>query len=370
MVSLIEKNAMMKALEIARQGQRNTFPNPMVGAVILNKNGDEIASGYHARCGAPHAEIEALAKAGSAASGGTLVVTLEPCCHSGRTGPCTDEIIRAGIVRICIAMEDPNPSVSGGGIAQLRNAGIDVESGMFKEEAQKLNSLYLHYLKTGRSRLRLKMAVSLDGRIAAADETSGWITGEKARERVQHMRASASAILTGGGTIRKDNPLLTVRHNNMNAELQPVRIIVSVSGNLCLPRRIFGTQGKVIVAVPETLAEKKKTEIKETGAVLWEFKPDNDRINLRELLERTAGEGYGEIFCECGGTLASELLNAKLIDRLSIFTAPILLGSKGIPAFGDIGVYTMDDAFRLTQIRQKVCGEDVLVEGKVVYRVD
>jgi len=370
MASPLELDAMKKVLEIARKGQRSTFPNPMVGAIVFDGNNSEIGSGYHTKCGFPHAEIEALRKAGSGARGGTLVVTLEPCCHSGRTGPCTSAIIEAGISRVVIAMKDPDLRVSGKGIKQLTNAGIEVELGLLRVEAEELNSLYLHYLKTDRSRLRLKTAVSLDGRIAASDGTSRWITGDSARRQVHHIRACSSAILTGGGTIRKDDPQLTVRHEGMDAELQPARIIITCTGDLDLPRKVFETQGRIIIAVLKTLSERKKAELKEGGAVLWEFQAESDRINLKQLLKKTAVEGYGEILCECGSTLASELLKAELIDRMSIFTAPVLLGSEGIPAFGDIGVTTISDGVRLTEVNHRICGNDILTEGEVVYGSD
>ena len=211
MVTQAETRAMKRALKLATRGRGSTFPNPMVGAIILDCDGNLAGDGFHRKCGAPHAEVVAISSAGDAASGGTMIVTLEPCCHHGRTGPCTDEIIRAGISRIVIAMTDPDPRVSGKGIKQLESAGIEVETGLLSEKARELNRVYFHYLETSRSWVTLKIALSLDGKTAAADGSSRWISCDRSRRLVQRMRASTGAVLTGAGTVRADDPELTVR---------------------------------------------------------------------------------------------------------------------------------------------------------------
>ncbi len=364
-----EARAMEKALGLARLGRRGTFPNPMVGAVILDENGNEAGEGYHRKYGETHAEVFALAAAGERAKGGTLVVTLEPCCHWGRTGPCTERIIRAGISRVIIAMRDPDSRVNGKGEERLRNAGIEVETGLMKEEAERLNRGYLHYGRKGRSFVVLKYAVSLDGRIAAADGGSRWVTGMEARKIVHAVRARVSAVMTGGGTLRRDDPELTVRHLDIRPEDQPAKIIVTASGNLGNAGRFLSSPGRAVIAVPSGTEVRFRVE-PPVRPEIWEIAPGPGGLDLRELLKRTAEEGMGEILCEAGPGLSTPLLSAGLADSLMVFVAPLLLGAGGKPAVGDLGIGGMDGAVRLKNVRHEICGEDFLVEGDIVYGVD
>ncbi len=372
MVSKAETRAMKKALKLALHGRGSTFPNPMVGAVILDRDGNHAGDGFHRKCGAPHAEVIAIASAGDAASGGTMVVTLEPCCHHGRTGPCTDEIIRAGISRVVIAMTDPNPRVCGDGIKQLEAAGIEVETGLLSEEARELNRVYQHYLETSRSWVTLKIALSLDGRTAAADGSSRWISCERSRRRVQRMRASAGAVLTGAGTVREDDPELTVRLPDTMSGSQPVRIVVSSTGDFGESWKIFRNPGRVIIAVPEGIAAHLTEYTDLPGVELWEFPADsvNQGIDLTSLFERTALEGISSVLCEAGSDLSTRLLKAELVDSVSIFTAPVILGSEGRPAFKLLGIDSIENAIRLDNVSSRRSGSDFLTEGNVVYRAD
>lgn len=371
MASEAEVLAMSKALGLASKGRGGAFPNPMVGAVVLDASGQEAGDGFHRKCGEPHAEAVALAAAGDRARGGTMVVTLEPCCHQGRTGPCTEKMIRAGISRVVVAMEDPDPRVQGGGVGALMNAGIDVETGLLEEKASKLNRVYLHYMRTGRSWVTLKLAVSLDGRVAAADGGSRWISCEESRKAVHRKRASVGAVMTGAGTVRSDDPRLTARDVPVPLSEQPARIVVTGSGDLGDAERFLSAPGRVIIAMPpgsvsplEGLRGRRDMEI-------WEL-PENGRggVDLRELLARTASRGIGEVLCESGPGLAADLFREGLVDSVMFFTAPILMGDGGVPAIGDIGVQSMDDAMRLRGVRRRRVGTDQLTEGEIVHGSD
>ena len=372
MVSNAETRAMKKALKLATHGRGSTFPNPMVGAVILDSDGNHTGEGFHRKCGAPHAEVIAITSAGDAASGGTMVVTLEPCCHHGRTGPCTEEIIRAGISRVVIAMTDPDPRMSGEGIKQLESAGIEVETGLLSGNAHELNRVYQHYIETSRSWVILKIALSLDGRTAAADGSSRWISCDRSRRRVQRMRASAGAVLTGAGTVPTDNPELTVRLPDILTGKQPVRIVVSSTGDFGKSRKIFRNPGRVIIAVPQGVPPRLTEYEDMPGVEVWEFPvdPGTPVINLASLFERTAAEGIGDVLCEAGSDLSTRLLKDELVDSVSIFTAPVILGGEGRPAFKSLGIENIKNAIRLENVSSRRSGSDLLTEGNVVYRID
>lgn len=351
-----EIDAMELALREARRGGKLVFPNPKVGAVIIDDSGRVVASGHHSCCGAPHAEREALASAGNV-KGMTMVVTLEPCCHHGRTPPCVEAIEEAGLSRVVIGMEDPDPQVSGRGMEYLRSRGIEVETGLLFGEVKELNEVYLHHRRTGRSFLHLKMAGTLDGRSAATDGSSRWITGSESRKRVHEYRRSSHAILVGGNTALQDNPSLTARGVDCPDELQPARIIFTdreLPGDL----HVFDLPGRTVVACDEPVTVPDGTE-------LWD-----GMSSLEKLLTKTAEEGLGLVLCEGGGTLAASLIRAGLVDRFSIFTAPALLGAGGSPVIGDLGVASIDGMMRLEDVTVTRTGEDTLTEGRFVYRSD
>lgn len=343
-------------MELALEGGKKVFPNPRVGAVVLSRSGKIISEGYHAFHGGAHAEINALKKAGDV-TGCTMVVTLEPCSHHGKTPPCVEAIADAGIDRVIVGLTDPNPLVAGEGINFLRSRGIEVEVGLLSDEIEKLNEIYLHYISTGRSFLHLKMAGTLDGRSAAADGSSRWITCEESRRKVHEFRRNSHAALIGRGTAITDDPELTARDVQCADADQPVRIVLArreMPNNL----KLFNSFGKTVVVTDQ------RRDLPESVEV-WQ-----GIDTLQQLLVKTAEEGLGLILCEGGGSLASSLLKAHLVDRLSIFTAPALLGSTGFPLLGDIGVRSIGNILRMEDVSVTRTGDDILMEGRVVYRTD
>jgi diaminohydroxyphosphoribosylaminopyrimidine deaminase/5-amino-6-(5-phosphoribosylamino)uracil reductase len=365
-----EIDMMKRALHLAGRGGKHTFPNPLVGALVVDGDGEIAGEGWHARCGGPHAEVEALKAAGERAAGGTLYVTLEPCCHFGRTPPCTDAIIDSRLRRVVIALKDPNPGVSGAGAATLRDAGIDVATGVLEDHARQQNRLYIHYLNTGRSMVHLKLAVSLDGKTAAADGSSRWITGTESRRRVHMMRKNASSVMIGAETLRRDNPALTVREVECPDSEQPVRIVLSRSGNIGFAERCRAENSRLIIVLPDDISDSGLKNVTATGAKVWLIPPGYGGVDLQLLLRKTASEGFGLILCEGGHTLATALLGRQLVDRISIFCAPIILGQEGIPALGRLGIGSIDECIRLEDIVTESIGSDCLIEGNVVYRAD
>ncbi len=349
-----EKIAMERAIQLASKGGKKVFPNPNVGAVVLNSSGKVISEGYHAVYGGAHAEVNALKNAGDV-NGCTMVVTLEPCCHFGKTPPCVDAIINSGINRVVVGLEDPNPVVAGNGIRYLRSKGIDVEVGLLQDKIKNLNDIYLHNLSSQRSFLHLKMATTLDGRVAAKDGSSRWITCEESRKKVHEFRHRAHAVLVGRGTAITDDPELTVRAVECRDEEQPVRIVLA---NKELPStlKLFNSTGRTIIA---TSSERSFPE----GIEVW-----RNIETLPELLKQTHVEGFGEILCEGGRTLATSLLKEQLVDSLSIFTAPALLGNTGLPLVGDLGIGSIDNILRMRNTVVTRIGDDILTEGQVVYR--
>lgn len=347
---------MRLAIEEARKGGKRVFPNPRVGAVVLNTGGAVISTGHHPCCGAPHAEKNALQNAGDV-SGMTMVVTLEPCCHHGRTPPCIEAIENSGIKRVVVGMVDPDPRVRGKGIEYLTARGIEVETGLLEDEVGELNRVYLHHRKTGRSFLHLKMAGTLDGRSAAADGSSRWITSVESRRRVHEYRRDSHAVLVGGNTAAADDPSLHARDVNCSDDLQPVRIVYT-GRELSPDLKIFREPGRTVVACDKPVKVPPSAE-------LWHGIRSPD-----DLLRRTAEEAMGLILCEGGRTLAASLIRSGLVDMISIFTAPSLLGQSGLPLLGELNVNTIDEIVRLQDVRVTRIGEDILTEASVVYRAD
>ncbi len=358
MFSKHEQIVMERAITLAWGGGKKVFPNPRVGAVIISDDGKIISEGFHAFHGGAHAEKNALDNAGDiSVSGCTMVVTLEPCSHFGKTPPCAVAIAEAGISRVVIGLEDPNPLVAGKGIEFLTSRGIQVETGLLSEEVKKLNEVYLHYIKTGRSFVHLKMAGTLDGRSAAADGSSRWITGEESRTRVHEFRRESHAVLIGGGTAVSDDPELTVRSVTCTEEEMPVRIVLSKRS---LPKnlKMFNSSGRTIVVTDNRRDIPDSVEI-------W-----SGIESLNSLFTATAKAGLGLILCEGGSSLAASLLKEHLVDRLSIFTAPAVLGNKGFPLLADLNIDSIGNILRLKNVTVEKTGEDILTEGSVVYRID
>lgn len=361
MAGKADSTYMHRALELAAHGRGSTKPNPMVGAVIV-KGGRVIAEGYHRRAGADHAEIVALKKAGARARGGTLYVTLEPCCHWGRTGPCTEAIRESGLKRVVFASKDPDPRVNGRGAQMLRRAGILVEAGLLRDDAIALNEAYFHFHRTGRPFVILKTAQSLDGRIATATGHSQWISGKEALKYVHGLRADADAIVVGGGTVLRDNPSLTVR---LAKGINPYRVIVSSSLNLPRDIKLFANNAdlRTVVASTDESIERFSREAASPGLIFWAINAtENGDLDLHEFLHQAAAFGLRSLLVEGGGKLATSFLREGLVDKYVVVVAPKVIGC-GVSSVGELRVQTLDQAIRFDRHRYEPCGRDMIFVG-------
>jgi diaminohydroxyphosphoribosylaminopyrimidine deaminase/5-amino-6-(5-phosphoribosylamino)uracil reductase len=348
-----DERYMRRALELAAR-PAFTSPNPRVGAVLV-RLGDVIGEGRHEGSGTQHAE--AIALQGSDARGATLYVNLEPCAHHGKMPPCTDAVLASGVERVVVAIEDPDERVSGRGLAALRSAGIEVSLGTCADEARELNAAFLHHRTTGRPFVTLKVALSIDGRMGAADGTSRWITGEASRRRVHSRRLESDAVLVGSGTVREDDPSLLV--TEVSAPRQPLRVVVDSRGTVPADAHLFDSREPILVATTERADHDVQTRWKENGAEVAVLSETASGVDLAELLDLLGRRDVVELYCEGGGRLATSLLAEHLVDRLEVFHAPILLGSGG-PGLGDIGVATISDALRWKVSSVERLGDDSL----------
>jgi diaminohydroxyphosphoribosylaminopyrimidine deaminase/5-amino-6-(5-phosphoribosylamino)uracil reductase len=346
---------MRRALQLAELGRGRTSPNPLVGALVLDSAGALVGEGYHARAGEPHAEVGALAQAGERARGGTLVVTLEPCCHHGRTPPCSQAVIAAGIARVVVAMADPNPQVGGGGIAELRAAGIEVITGVAEAEARALNRAFGHRIATGRPLGILKWAMSLDGRTALPNGASQWISGPEARAWVHQLRARCDAVIVGGGTVRADDPLLTSRGHR---DPEPLRVVLSRGLDLPTGARLWRLQeAPTLVAHGYGAPSQARFQLDQAGVerlVLADCGP-------RALLEELARRGCNQVLWECGPELAAAALRQGCVQELAAVIAPKLLG--GTPArtpLGDLGLEALAQVPGWPTAAREALGADLL----------
>ena len=351
---------MARALELARRGLYSTEPNPRVGCVIAR--GERIVGeGWHRYAGEPHAEINALAAAGGDASGATAYVTLEPCRHSGRTGPCTQALIQAGIARVVAAMVDPNPRVTGRGFAELAAAGIDVESGLLEAEAQALNRGFASRFERGRPWVRCKLAATLDGRTATAVGESRWITGEAARADVHRLRAQAGAVLTGIGTVLADDPRLDARIENADCLAPPMRVIVDSHLRTPPTAKLFGARGRVLIATSGDTTSART--LLDAGAEVVSLPRADGRIALGALMSALAERGINEVHTECGPTLAGTLLESGLVDEVVVYLAPALLGDAARGMFTLPVVTAMSDRIRLEFSGVTQVGADLRIDA-------
>lgn len=339
-----EDLAMRRAIALAARGLGTTSPNPVVGCVILDARGEVVGEGFHAYAGGPHAEIVALAHAGERARGGTAVVTLEPCNHTGRTGPCTRALVAAGINRVVAGVADPSPVVQGGAAA-LRAAGVDVEMGAREAEAAAGNIAWLTAVRRGRPYLVWKLAATLDGRSAAADGTSMWITSEQARAEVHELRSRTDAVIAGVGTVLADDPRLTVRNlrDGTLAIRQPVRVVVDSAGRTPVDAQVRD------VAAPTWIAT--AAEVGATG---------DGRVDLTKLMTALYERGIRSALLEGGPTLAGSFLRERLVDKVIAYLSPMFLGA-GIAALGYAGVDTLVDAIQLDITETARVGPDLRV---------
>ena len=349
-----DERLMRRAIELALRPDF-TSPNPRVGAVLA-RDGRVLAEGAHHGPGTAHAEAAALAAVADA-RGATCYVTLEPCAHQGRTPPCAPALVAAGVKRVVAAIEDPDERVSGKGFAYLRDNGVEVVTGVLAQDAADMNVAYLHQRKTGRPLVTLKLASTLDGRFAAADRSSVWITGDAARTVVHRRRLEVDAVLVGAATVVDDDPALTVRR--VPAGRQPTRIVVDSSGRIDASSAVFAPGADLIVATTDRRPHAREVAWKEAGAEVLVLPPDgDDRVDLVALIAELARRGWLEIMCEGGGEVATSLLRADLVDRLELFFGAVVVGAGG-PEIGDLGVPTLSAAPRFRLVVHERLGDDL-----------
>jgi diaminohydroxyphosphoribosylaminopyrimidine deaminase/5-amino-6-(5-phosphoribosylamino)uracil reductase len=340
---------MARALDLAPLGWGQVSPNPLVGAVVVS-GGKLAGEGAHRRFGEAHAEVEALAAAGARARGATLYVTLEPCVHVGKTPPCVDAILHAGIARVVIALRDPNPQ-AGGGAERLRAAGVEVDVGVLTEQAAELNAPFLNSFRSERPWVTLKLAMSIDAAIATTAGTTSWLTGPPARRRVHYLRAGADAIAVGMGTVLADDPLLTVRDADP-PRVAPTRVIFSRSGRLPLTSRLAQRTHEGPVVVFATAADPSYEQaLGELGVEVIAA------TSLEEALRTLRARGIQSVLVEGGAVLAASLIEADLVDRIILFQAPVILGRHALPAFGQV-TRSISEAYRLRPLHSEMIGDD------------
>jgi diaminohydroxyphosphoribosylaminopyrimidine deaminase/5-amino-6-(5-phosphoribosylamino)uracil reductase len=358
---------MRRALSLAARGKGRTHPNPMVGAVIV-KEEKIIGEGYHRGPGKPHAEIEALKKAGDACRGAHLYVNLEPCNHQGRTPPCTDAIIDSGVDKVVMACVDPNPTVRGGGAERLAQAGVKVESGLLEKSAHELNAAYEKLVITGCPLVEVKVAATADGKVAARGGDSKWITGETARTTVHRMRRECDAVMVGKGTVKADDPELTVRMVPLRGASPPLRVVVDSHLSLHLDCRLAqGGEPGVIVATTANHDEEKAETLRNRGVKVLVLEDEAGRVDLKKLLPALGERGVARLLVEGGPTLVASLFEQGLVDRLSLFIAPKVFGDKSSPSWIE-GMVVTDAGSGIilewTDIRRQ--GEDLLLRAEVL----
>ena len=356
---------MSQALQLAMRGQYSTHPNPRVGCVVV-KGGEVVGKGFHERAGEGHAEVYALAQAGVSARGATVYVTLEPCSHQGRTPPCADALIKAGVSRVVAAMRDPNPKVSGQGLRRIAEAGIDVASGLLEEQARQLNPGFVSRMCRERPFVRLKMAMSVDGRTAMQSGESQWITGPEARRDVQRWRARASAILTSVGTVQYDNPKLTVREPELLQlrKEQPVRIVLDSKGKLTGSEAVFDANADVIYVVAEDGHLAESFASMDHLQVLRLSLNAQGRFEARELMTALAHREINELFIEAGAGLAGDLVSQEMVDELLVYVAPKLMGSAA-RGFVELPFERMSQALELELFDLRMLGQDVRMQYRL-----
>lgn len=374
----IDYQFMARALRLARRGLCTTDPNPRVGCVLV-RDGEIVGEGWHERAGGPHAEVHALVQAGERARGATAYVTLEPCCHHGRTPPCADALVAAGVARVVAAMVDPNPKVGGEGLARLVAAGIAVESGVMQAEADALNPGFIMRMRHGRPFVRCKLAMSLDGRTAMANGESKWITSEAARHDVHHLRARSSAIMTGIGTVLADDPALTVRLDGEGVR-QPLRVVLDTHLRIPPQARLLDAPGHALIVTAsrnqvlhDGLARDTVTVVTlpeaapahpALAALVHPWTSQMQGIDLPALMRHLAAQEINEVLLEAGATLNGAMLRAGLIDELIIYMAPHLMGDAARGLFHLPGLVGMEQRIKLEILDIRAVGKDWRITAK------
>lgn len=355
-----DREFMARALALAERGLYTTTPNPRVGCVIV-KDGAIAGSGWHEAAGRPHAEVNALEEAGTKARGATMYVTLEPCSHHGRTPPCADAVIKAGIARVVAAMQDPNPVVCGNGFARMSGAGIEVTHGLMQEEGRELNIGYVMRMEQGRPWVRMKVAASLDGRTALANGASQWITGEAARRDGHHFRARACALLTGIGTVMDDDPRLDVRH--VDTPRQPLKVLVDSRLEVPEGARLLA-YGSVLVAAAR--ADNMKAEaLRARGVEVLMLPNPHGKVDLPELVRELGRRGMNEVHVEAGARLNGSLLREGCVDELLVYLASSIVGDTGLGMFSLPELTDLAQRIRLSVRDLARVGEDIRVIARL-----
>jgi diaminohydroxyphosphoribosylaminopyrimidine deaminase / 5-amino-6-(5-phosphoribosylamino)uracil reductase len=357
----LDKRYLRLACRLALKAAGRTSPNPMVGAVLM-RAGKLIATGYHRRAGEDHAEIVALRRAGTKAKGATLYINLEPCSHYGRTPPCSRALISAGIKEVVAGIEDPNPLVAGEGFRQLRRAGIRVRAGILEEECRKLNEAFIKYITRGLPFVTLKLAASLDGKIAAVSRDARWISSEDSRRVVHQMRNRMDAVVVGVGTVIADDPQLTCR---ISKGRNPWRVILDARLRIPLSAQLLRQPDpeKNIIVTSDRLRKKKVRALEALGARVWQVKLRRQRIPWTTVLKRLAAQRVLNVMIEGGATTAAWALQEKAVDRVLFFYAPMILGGDGRVMIDRLGVKRIKQAIRIRDMQVRKSGADTLVCG-------
>ncbi len=345
------------ALKLAEKGKGNVSPNPLVGALIV-KRGRIIGRGWHRKCGEAHAEICALKEAGKKAKDGIMYVTLEPCSHWGRTPPCTEQIVEAGVKEVVIGIEDPNPLING--YQELKFRGIKTRIGILEEEAKKLNEPYIKWMKTKRPFVVVKAAMSLDGQIATRTGDSKYITGRDARKFVHELRAEYDAVMIGINTVVKDNPQLTVR---LVKGRNPIKIVVDSNLKISINAKIVKNEPtKLILATSSKAPKSKIKQLKQKGVHVLVINARKRKIDLRELVRELGKRDVCSILIEGGAELNAEAIKSGIVDKVLFFISPRFIG-KGLAALGDLGITKVDKSIKIKRLDYKKIGKDILIEG-------
>lgn len=356
---------MRRALELAESAIGRTGPNPMVGAVIIDQNGEIVGEGFHKKAGTPHAEIHAIENAGDLARSATMFVTLEPCCHFGRTPPCADAIIRSGIKKVIVAMIDPNPEVSGKGIEILKRSGIEVEIGLCEDRSKKLNEIFVKFIRTKLPFVILKSAMSLDGKIATATGESKWITSEAARLRVHEMRDRVDAILVGVGTVLKDDPSLTTRLPD-RLGVDAIRIVVDSAGRTPINAKIFNRESsaKTIIASTDQISASRISAFESRSAEVLIVDSVEDRVDLKSLMIELGKRNITSVMIEGGSEMGDSAIRSGIVDKVIFFIAPKLIGGRDAPTpIGGDGFAKLASAIEVKNWQISQIGSDLVIEG-------
>ena len=355
-----EEKYMKMAIKLAEKGRGKTNPNPMVGAVLV-KNKKVIGRGYHKKAGFSHAEVNALKKAGKKVKHAEMYVTLEPCCHKGKTSPCTDSIIKSEVEKVYVGMTDPNPLVSGKGINTLRRNRVKVEAGFLAGIIQKQNEIFIKYITTKKPFVILKSALSIDGIIADSDGNSKWISGKESRKFVQKLRNEVDAIMVGVGTVIKDNPMLTVRIENKNKD--PLRVILDSKARIPIDSKIVQTSKgyKTIVAVTDGIQNETRKALEAEGVIVESFKKRNGQVSISEVLKYLGKIGVTSVLIEGGSRLNSSFIESDKVDKYIFFIAPLLIGGKG-----SISVFSSKKPIKLKRCKKLSIDEIKKIERDVI----